>query len=309
MTIADFKALSPPEQLVRLRDAERREPNAGDASVADLIGAFDERLRTLSSREIMELLAHAAGGLATDDEHAYWCCVCELHRRADRSIFETCRTWAASAEAGLRKTSADVLAQLGYAVGRPFALESQTILERLLQESSIGVVRAALVALGHLRVGDLSLIAGCAGHPDAQVREAVVHALLYRDELAARQVLIELSADTAEAVRDWATFGLGTCSRADSPDLRAALVERLDDADDETRGEAIFGLANRKDLRALPAIARELARDEVSGLALEAAAKMPDQRFLPALEALLRSSPEDQDILEAIAACRGQRAP
>src|SRR4029453_4501086 len=107
-------------------------------------------------------------------------------------------TWAASAEAGLRKTSADVLAQLGYAVRRPFALESQTILERLLQESSIGVVRAALVTLGHMRVGDLSLIAGCAGHPDAQVREAVVHALLYRDELAARQVLIELSADTAE---------------------------------------------------------------------------------------------------------------
>jgi HEAT repeat protein len=208
----------------------------------------------------------------------------------------------------LRKTSADVLAQLGYAAEHPFALESQTILERLLQDSSIGTVRAALIAFGHLRVGDLSLMASCARHPDPEIRRAVVHALLPRDELPARRLLIELSADPAETVRDWATFGLGTCSRADSPDLRAALVERLDDADDETRGEAIFGLANRKDPRALPAIARELARDEVSGLALEAAAKMPDQRFLPALEALLRSSPEDKDILEAIAACRGQRA-
>ena len=83
MTIADFKALSPREQLLRLSDAERREPYAGDASISDLIDAFDERLRTLSSPEIVELLAHAAGGLATDDEHAYWCCVNELHRRVD----------------------------------------------------------------------------------------------------------------------------------------------------------------------------------------------------------------------------------
>jgi HEAT repeat protein len=136
-----------------------------------------------------------------------------------------------------------------------------------------------------------------------------VHALLPRDELPAQRLLIELSADSAEAVRDWATFGLGTCCLSDSPEIRAALVERLEDTDDQTRGEAIFGLAKRKDPRALPAIARELARDEVSGLAIEAAEKMPDQRFLPALEALLRSSPEDEDIIEAIAACRGKGAP
>jgi HEAT repeat protein len=209
----------------------------------------------------------------------------------------------------LRKTSADVLGQLGHAAKHPFALESQTILERLLQDPSIGAVRAALIALGHLRVGDLSLIAGYASHPDAHVREAVVHALLPRDELPAQRLLIELSADSAEAVRDWATFGLGTCCLSDSPEIRTALVERLEDTDDQTRGEAIFGLAKRKDPRALPAIARELARDEVSGLAIEAAEKMPDQRFLPALEALLRSSPEDEDILEAIAACRGKGAP
>src|SRR5688572_18648424 len=115
MTIDGFNALSPLEQLACLSEAERREPTPGDPCIADLIAAFDERLRKLSSREIMELLAHAAGGLATDEEHAYWCCVSELHRRVDRSIFETCRTWAASAQEGLRKASANVLGQLGHA--------------------------------------------------------------------------------------------------------------------------------------------------------------------------------------------------
>ena len=137
------------------------------------------------------------------------------------------------------------------------------------------------------------------------MREAVVHALLPRDEPLAHRTLIELSRDIEPEVRDWATFGLGTCSKVDSSEIRAALAARLDDEDDETRGEALFGLAKRKDPCVLSAIARELVRDEVSELAIEAAGQMPHESFLPALETLLRSSPDDQYILEAIAACRG----
>jgi hypothetical protein len=33
----------------------------------------------------------------------------------------------------------------------------------------------------------------------------------------------------------------------DSPEIRAALIARLDDADDDTRGEAMIGMARRKD--------------------------------------------------------------
>ena len=51
---------------------------------------------------------------------------------------------------------------------------------------------------------------GCANRSEAELREAVVHALLARDEPAARQTLIELSRDVEPGVRDWATFGLGT---------------------------------------------------------------------------------------------------
>jgi HEAT repeat protein len=131
-----------------------------------------------------------------------------------------------------------------------------------------------------------------------------VHALLPRDEPVARQTLIELSRDVEPGVRDWATFGLGTYSKIDSPEIRNALLARLADEDDETRGEALFGLAKRKDPRVIPAILSEIARDEVSELAIEAAGEMPDESLLPALEALVRSSPEDQCVREAITACR-----
>jgi len=62
----------------------------------------------------------------------------------------------------------------------------------------------------------------------------------------------------------------------------------------------------------IPAILSELARDEVSELAIEAAGKMSDESLLPALEALLTTSPDDQDVREAIAntaAWRDSRQP
>ena len=64
--------------------------------------------------------------------------------------------------------------------------------------------------------------------------------------------LIALSADPEAAVRDWATFALGTLAEQDSPALRDALAARLDDPDEDTRLEAIHGLALRGDDRARP---------------------------------------------------------
>lgn len=115
---------------------------------------------------------------------------------------------------------------------------------------------------------------------------------------------MELSRDVETEVRDWATFGLGAGSEVDSPEIHAALVARLADEDDETRGEALVGLAQRKDPRVIAAISKELASDAVNHLAIEAARQMPDESFLPALETLLRASPDDPGIMTVIAACR-----
>ena len=58
-------------------------------------------------------------------------------------------------------------------------------------------------------------------------------------------------------MRDWATFALGTLAEADSRQLRDALAARLDDPDEDTRLEAVHGLAVRGDPRA-EAPARDL---------------------------------------------------
>lgn len=72
-------------------------------------------------------------------------------------------------------------------------------------------------------------------------------------------------------MRDWATFGLGQQCDLDTHEIREALVARLNDPDDDTRDEAIMGLARRKDARAIPAIERELRASEFGSLVLEAA--------------------------------------
>jgi|RhiMetdeSRZDD1v2_1073273.scaffolds.fasta_scaffold80101_2 hypothetical protein len=59
-------------------------------------------------------------------------------------------------------------------------------------------------------------------------------------------MLIELSRDVEPGARDWATFGLGTYSKIDSPEIRAALLARLADEDDETRGERCSALPSER---------------------------------------------------------------
>jgi len=59
--------------------------------------------------------------------------------------------------------------------------------------------------------------------------------------------LIELMGDPDEDVRDWATFGLGTQTDADSPEIREALRNLLSDPFEYARSEAVWGLAKRKD--------------------------------------------------------------
>ena len=110
-----------------------------------------------------------------------------------------------------------------------------------------------------------------AGHPDAEIREAVAAALSsgvetegVREQVIA--ALVPMTADPAAGVRDWACFSLGLLD-ADSAEVREALVARLDDEHADTRAEAVNALAKTGDPRALPAILEWLTVDDSEGSA------------------------------------------
>jgi HEAT repeat protein len=230
--------------------------------------------------------------------------VSELHRRGSSPVYEAATRWCASQQPLLRSLGADVLGQLGFSEGYPFAEPSTQTLMELLKDREPNVVDSALVALGHLNTGDLHTICALVSHASPEVRYAVAFCLGGRDDELAIQTLERLSRDEDADVRNWATFGLGTLSKADTPALRDALLERLADDDADVRGEAMRGLALRRDVRAARAILDELQRPEVSDLAIEAACEMPRKEFLPLLEALLAAEPQAEHVRLAIEQCR-----
>ncbi len=233
-----------------------------------------------------------------------WEIVRELHRRSDEAIFEAAGGWCASNESLLKCLAADVLAQFDYSNDNPFAERSEPLLNELLGDPNLDVVSCALVALGHLRRGDLDRILALASHDNSDVRDSVAFCIGPRDDDACRETLLLLSSDTDRDVRNWATFGLGSLSEADTPEIREALSNRLADDDEEVRGEAMLGLAIRGDVRVVPLILAELEGDEVSSLTVQAAAEMPDRSYLPHLEELREANPEDEGIGLAVERCR-----
>jgi HEAT repeat protein len=105
-----------------------------------------------------------------------------------------------------------------------------------------------------------SAITRLGGHEAVVVRDAVAITLpsfdLDDDSLEA---LRRLSADSDDHVRDWATFALAESDARDDSTIEA-LAARVDDVDDDTRAEGIFGLARRQDPRARALVERELRR-------------------------------------------------
>lgn len=146
---------------------------------------------------------------------------------------------------------------------------------------------------------------------DEQVRHGVVHGLSYHDDEAAIAGLIELSRDEDTSVRNWATFGLGRLTDADTPEIRTALLGRLEDSDPEIRGEALVGLAARGDRRAMPALRSEFEGNLQGTWPLEAAAEFRDPTLRPLIESLCRRtdietrSRFEADFEAALAACGG----
>jgi HEAT repeat protein len=268
--------------------------------MADEVSDWEAQLRS-DPRPTHELITLA---LTEPDEERAWDAVVTLHYRATREVLVTARELCGSACPQERTLGANILGQLGVPK-RAFPDEANTILCRLLRhETDPDVLQAACVACGHLKhPGAVAALVALKAHPDPEVRFGVVSGLLAREDPRAVAALIELSADADEDIRDWATFGLGAQIEQDTPAIRQALADRLTDPHEDTRLEAIWGLAHRRDERVMPALLQELDRDEVSAIAVEAAAEMGDPRLLPGL---LRLGEWDAALDEAIRRCGGE---
>jgi HEAT repeat protein len=223
-----------------------------------------------------------AACLAEDPEDdAVWKAVQRLHFLGTREVLEKATDLTRSNDPLRRARGADILGQLGVqprVASTSFVSERLHVLLSLLDsERNPIVLDSAIIALGHLRESEgIRAVLPYSRHPDENVRYAVAWSLPSGrgDEPEVIATLMQLMCDSDSDVRDWATFGLGTQSDADSEAIRDALFVRLTDADEDTRAEAVVGLAKRQDLRVLPVVLEELDRDEYGVLYEEAASHL-----------------------------------
>lgn len=212
------------------------------------------------------------------DDPAPWQAVHKLHALATQEVLDQAVAWSKSSDPRLRARGADVLGQLSNDSkngNNLFREERFLAISRILQvEKNAAVLASALYAIGHLYDARAApLIMPSATHQDANVRHAVSCALgSYADDEIAVGGLIQLMEDVDAEVRDWATFGLGVRGSADSPRIRAALIQRLTDTDENVWEEAMVGLAKRMEPAVVPIVKARLAIEELnSPRAIEAA--------------------------------------
>lgn len=229
----------------------------------------------------------------SEDNPTGWSAIAALHRSGGRDVLDAALAACADPDPLRRRVGASVLGQLGHvAVGFQPVFEEERYqgLAILLAAERKGsgdpaVLADACTALGHLRdPRAIPSLVDLRAHPETSVRFGVVFGLSGHDSQEAIDGLVELSADSDEDVRDWATFGLGQLIETDTPAIRAALHARVDDPCTAVRGEAIEGLATRGDRSVVPFLIRELL-DGVSLPLLNAATALANPDLCEALAA------------------------
>lgn len=223
-----------------------------------------------------------------------------LRSRPSENLFNNCLVFTKSNDPKIRKIGIDILAQFGLPP-RPFLNQTLKIYFDLLNvESDPEVLMSLLYSIGHnndeLNKEQIDKICSFIDNNDNWVKEGLVFALLGIDNLNAIETLIKLSSDKLSHIRNCATFGLGTQIESNNKNIREALWNRVNDKHQETKLEAIVGLAKRKDNRVNEIIKRELIDGEYGILLFEAIIETCDKQFLPLLRRNLKLAKYDKGI-------------
>ncbi|MCW3463959.1 hypothetical protein [Chitinophaga nivalis] len=238
--------------------------------------------------------------LNNTSDKTYWDNIRELRSRANREIFVRCHQLAISGNDKEKKIAIDILAQLGLPP-RPFYQETIKLCFDLLPTvTQPKLLSAILYAIGHnnqqLNTPQLATIALFKDNPYRQVRQAVVSAILHVQHKVAIRLLITLSTDKVAAIRSWATFGLSSQITSHTREITAALWNRIHDKDQDTRFEAIAGLATQKDIRLKAILHQELAADNFGSLLFEAIVTYEDITFLPLLKKINKTADSNREV-------------
>lgn len=247
--------------------------------------------------------------LGTYDEDCRWDLIDGILMECRDDVLEEASTLIKGDPERGRTLAADILGRLVGVEPNSRGAALGLLLAAIAVECAPSTTASIVAALGHVGdPGTLGKVFPLADDPNAEVRLAVAFtvATISPQPLSpeARVALIRLSRDSDPEVRDWATFGLGTLTDVDGPDVRAALLERAEDVHHGARAEALYGLAVRRDPRAVPHLIRALQSPLVGGLEVDAAAVAADPRLLPALQALRPTGRADERRLrQAIDRC------
>ena len=233
-------------------------------------------------------------------DKTYWDNIRELRSRANANNFNACVKLIKSSKPKERIIGIDIIAQLGL-TPRPFFKESRKLFFDILKnEKDPKALLSVLYAIGHnnekLKSDEIALLVSFKDNADEGVREGLVSALLSVDNKLTIDTLIHLTTDKVSHIRDWATFGIGTQIERDNKFIRQALWSRVDDKHQDTKLEAIVGLAKRKDLRIKEIIKRELLNGEYGTLLFEAIEELNDKDILPLLIVNLQKAKKNKGI-------------
>jgi len=217
----------------------------------------------------------------------YWENIAVLRSRPTKDVFDKCVELLNSDKPKERIIGIDILAQLG-TTPRVFLKETIELFFGLLdRESDSKALFSLLFAIGHnnenLKQVQIERLIALKDEQNSTVRQALVNSLLGVDNEKAVETLIFLSNDKVNSIRNWATFGIGSQTERNTKTIREALWKRVNDKDQDTKLEAIAGLATRKENQVKEVIKQELISGEFGNLLYESIIELGETDFLPTL--------------------------
>lgn len=233
--------------------------------------------------------------LNNKSDKSHWENIRELRSRGTKEIFYKCVDFLNSENKKARLIGAEILSQLGLPP-RPFIIETLELFFKILKTETDNIIISTIFyGIGHnnqrLKKEYIDFICTFKNTKNLEIKEGLVFALGGINNNLAIETLIGFTSDRTNSVRDWATFGLSRQITKDSPSIRQALWNRVNDKHQKTRYEAIFGLAIRKDERIKEIIKRELNNiDNFGSLLLEAIEELNDQEFIEILQEKLTTN-------------------